>query len=176
MPNAIDYNTVIGIARRMGFEPGNNGKFPVFRFASPAGFKMEFPATWLKEDGSYVDEQVKMQFGAMLQSIREDEKVFNFLSNQANVDAITKACIDYGMVYDQDDQRFYYVVRKKAVFSVDHDYIASLVCQGKASMDNLRELLDTFKETAEFEHKQSIKASGRELLHAKVTRKGKADA
>ena len=176
MPRAIDYNTVISMARRMGFEAANNGKFPVFRYESPLGFKMEFPANWLKADGSYVDEQVATQLSAMQKSIKEDEKVFNFLSDQRNVDAITKACIDYGMVYDEADERFYYVERKAAVFSVDHDYIASLVCQGKASMDHLPELLDTFKETAKFEHKQSIRASGKELLGDGKSGKGKGKA
>ncbi|MBR2058978.1 MAG: hypothetical protein IJ982_08735 [Fibrobacter sp.] len=72
---------------------------------------------------------------------------------------------------DNTDHRFYYVKNGNAVFGVDHDYIASLICTGKASIDHVNDILDTVKETAEFEHAQSVKASGEELLGK--TMKGK---
>ena len=164
MASAIDYNGVVSMCRRMGFEPANNGKFPVLRYTSPTGFGLEFTAQWMKEDGTYNDEQVAMQLQAMLKSVQEDEKVYIFLQDQENVDRITRACLDFGMVYDKDDGMFYYVKGRKAVVAVDHDYIASMVCSGKASMDALKELLETFLETAEFEHEKSKEATGKALI------------
>ena len=171
MASAIDYDGVVSMCRRLGFEPANNGKFPVLRYTSPTGFNLEFPAQWMKEGGTYSDEQVAMQLQAMLKSVQADEKVYTFLQDQKNVDRITKACLDFGMVYDRNDERFYYLKGHKAVFAVDHDYIASLVCSGKASMDALKELLETFLETAEFEHEKSKEATGKSLMQ-----KGKRNA
>ena len=182
MAKAIDYCAAVAMCRHMGFEPGSNGKFTVLKYASRSGFSLEFPATWLKEGGTYSDEQVMTQLRAMKRSVREDDKVYKFLSDQRNVDRITRACIDFGMVYDEGDRRFYYVRDRKAVFAVDHDYIASLVCTGKASMDKLDELLQTFLETADFEHEKSREATGRHLMKRKKDSakpakvKGKKDA
>lgn len=174
----IKYAGVVNLAKSLGFsfvEVTEHG--PVMRYASPSKFVMEFTVQWLTKDGEYPLDQVRQQLTAMKNSALMDEKVFIFLSNQDNVDAISKACLDFGMVYDKDDERFYYVVKKKALFTVDHDYIASLICTGKASMDTLHELLETFKETAEFEHGRSEVASGKSLLRGKGKHgKGKREA
>lgn len=162
---AVTTQDVIGMASRMGFRHGKNEKgIPVLTYSTPTGFVMEFPVPWLKPDGLYINDQVSTQLKAMLTSAKMDEDVYNFLRDKSNQEKINKACLDYGMVYDDTDHRFYYVEKGNAVFGVDHDYIASLICTGKASIDHVKDILDTFKETAEFEHKQSIKASGQELL------------
>ena len=122
----------------------------------------------LTEDGRYDAQQVRSQMQAMLKSAKMDEQVYNFLKVQDNVDRITKACKDFGMTYDESTGNFYYVRKGKAVFGVDHDYIASLVCTGKASMDNLKGLLEMFLETAEFEAECTRVASGEDLLETRA--------
>ena len=70
---------------------------------------MEFACQWLTEDGKYDPQQVRTQLQAMLGSAKLDEKVYDFLHVQSNVDRITKACKDFGMVYDSSTGSFYYV-------------------------------------------------------------------
>lgn len=175
MPQEIDYNAVVRMAAGVGLRLGNHEGRPVFVYGKPGGFGMEFACQWLTEDGKYDPQQVRTQLQAMLGSAKLDEKVYDFLHVQSNVDRITKACKDFGMVYDSSTGSFYYVKKGKAVFGVDHDYIASLVCTGKASMDKLKELLETFLETAEFEAECSRVASGEGLLEVRTKPKGKSN-
>lgn len=165
MDKAIAKPDVIRMATGLGFRYRKNEKnVPSLIYSTPSGFAMEFPLQWLRDDGYYSMEQVSTQLNAMLKSARLDQKVYDFLRNTANVNKINTACTEYGLVYVEKDKKFYCVENGEAVFGVDHDYIASMICTGKASVDNLRELLDTFKETAIFEREQSIKASGAGLV------------
>lgn len=170
---AVDNRAVLAMAARLGFSHGTNSKGQtVFTYSSPSGFAMEFPVPWLKPDGTYISEQVSMQLGAMMHSAKMDEQVFEFLRVKDNVERINRACLDFGMVYDEKDGRFYYVKNRKALFGVDHDYIASLICTGKASIDHLDDMLDTFRETAEYEHGQSVKASGADIVGKRIRGNG----
>lgn len=173
MNNAMDSKAVTAMASRLGLRRGVNDKgMQVFRYSSPSGFGMEFTVPWLKDDGYYERLQVENQLRAMLDSAKMDEKVYNYLKNEGNVKKINDACLSYGMRYDESDRRFYYVVDGKALFGVDHDYIASLICTGKATEDHLKDLLDTFKETAEFERGKTVEASGKFLLHKRKKKNG----
>lgn len=161
----IDYEGVLAAATRMGFRYEKNkvgGESLVY--ASPAGFSMAFSVPWLNRDGVYPADQVGNQLNAMMKSARMDEQVYMFLKDEANIRKINEACTKFGMTYDEKDKKFYYVVDGSAMFGVDHDYIASLVCTGKATMDKLGELLDTFKETAEHEISQIRLASGEAVV------------
>lgn len=171
---AVTTQEVLGMASRLGFRHGTNDRgVTVFTYSTSTGFVMEFPVPWLKAGGLYIRDQVSNQLNAMHKSAKMDEDVYNFLRVKGNQEKINKACMDYGMVYDNTDHMFYYVVDGKAVFGVDHDYIASLICTGKASIDHVSDILDTFKETAEFEYEQSVKASGAELVGKKMKGKKK---
>ena len=161
----IDYEGVIAAATRMGFRYEKNrvgGESLVY--ASPVGFSMAFSLPWLNRDGVYPADQVGNQLNAMMKSARLDEQVYRFLKDESNIRKINEACTKFGMTYDEQDKKFYYVVDGSALFGVDHDYIASLVCTGKATMDKLSELLDTFKETAEHEISQIRLASGEAVV------------
>lgn len=175
MPQEIDYSAVVRLAAGAGLRLGNNAGRPVFIYGKPGGFGMEFACQWLTEDGRYDAQQVRSQLQAMLKSAKMDEQVYNFLKVQDNVDRITKACKDFGMTYDESTGNFYYVRKGKAVFGVDHDYIASLVCTGKASMENLKGLLEMFLETAEFEAECTRVASGEDLLETRAKPKRKSN-
>ncbi len=157
----IDYEGVLAAATRMGFR---HERKPIggesLVYASPVGFSMAFSLPWLNRDGVYPADQVGNQLNAMMKSARMDERVYRFLKDDSNIRKINEACEKFGMNYDEQDKRFYYVVDGSALFGVDHDYIASLICTGKATMDKLDELLDTFKETAEHEMAQIRLASG----------------
>lgn len=157
----IDYEGVLAAATRMGFR---HERKPVggesLVYTSPVGFSMAFSLPWLNQDGAYPVEQVRNQLTAMMKSAKMDERVYSFLKDDSNIRKINEACKKFGMNYDEQDKKFYYVVDGSALFGVDHDYIASLVCTGKATMDKLDELLDTFKETAEHEMAQIRLASG----------------
>lgn len=169
---AITFNEVIGMASGMGLNHAIGDKgVPTLVYSATSGFAMEFQVPWLKAGGVYIMEQVSKQLGAMKKSAKLEEDVFDFLNVPMNLKKINDACIEYGMVYDSDDRRFYYVQGAKALFGVDHNYIASLICTGKASLDHLKDLLDTFKDTAEFEREQSRKASGQSLVGKKAIRK-----
>ena len=159
---------ILSMASRLGFRPGrnNNGQY-VLTYTSLSGFAMEFAVPWLKENATYSRKQVETQLSAMMQSAKMDEKVYDFLKVKGNVDTINGACKKFGMVYDEDDGRFYYVKDGSALFGVDHDYIASLICTGKASIEHLDDMLDTFRETAEYEYEQSLKASGADIVGKK---------
>lgn len=171
---AVTAQEVLLMAKRLGFRYGKNDKgIPALTYSSANGFVMEFMVPWLTDNGLYVYEQVCTQLNAMKQSAMMDEEVYNFLKVKGNQERIDRACLDFGMVYDSTDRRFYYVVDGKAVFGVDHDYIASMVCTGKASIDHLDDLLKTFMETAEFEHEQSAKATGKELIGRRAASTGK---
>ena len=162
---AISTSDVLTMASRLGFRPGQNAKGQyVLNYASMSGFAMEFAVPWLKQGATYSSEQVETQLAAMMQSAKMDEKVYDFLKVKGNVEAINGACKKFGMVYDEGDGRFYYVKDGSALFGVDHDYIASLICTGKASLEHLDDMLDTFRDTAEYEYEQSLKASGSELV------------
>ena len=166
--NTVTTQEVITMASRLGFRYGTNDKgVPSLTYSTATGFVMEFPVPWMKDGGFYMLDQVSNQLNAMKNSAKLDEDVYEFLRNKANQEKINKACLDFGMIYDNTDRRFYYVVKGKAVFGVDHDYIASMVCTGKADIGHLDALLETFKETAEFESEQSAKASGKGLIKCK---------
>jgi len=161
----VSTKDVLLMASRLGFKHGKNDKgIPALTYSSANGFVMEFLVPWLKDDGTYLYDQVCTQLNAMKTSARMDEEVYDFLRNKDNQEKINRACLDFGMVYDNNDHMFYYVKGGKALFGVDHDYIASLICTGKASIDHLDDMLATFLDTSEFEHEQSAKASGKQLL------------
>lgn len=174
----IDYEGVLAAATRMGFR---HERKPIggesLVYTSPIGFSMAFSLPWLHQDGAYPVDQVRNQLTAMMKSAKMDEQVYRFLKDESNIRKINEACEKFGMTYDEQDKKFYYVVDGSALFGVDHDYIASLVCTGKATMDKLGELLDTFKETAEHEMAQIRLASGDAVvgvLHAKGKKKNES--
>lgn len=173
--NSMTSGEVVEMAARKGFRCGSNKFGRTFLYATPSGFGMEFAAQWLTDDGIFVRQQVQDRLNAMLESAKQDEKIYVFLKNAANVKRINDACIAYGMVYDDSEKKFYYVVDGSALFGVDHDYIASLVVTGKASIDHLEDLLDTFKETAEFELNKSSMASGKQLIGTHVKKRKRAN-
>lgn len=137
MSNAISYERVVQIARSLGFSLAQNAVGPALIYRSSTGIVREFTVPWLQPGKFYPDDQVRDQLGHMRKSAKEEDDIVNFLKIQSNVDAINEACFDFGMVYDRDDKRFYYVVDRVALFGLDHDYIASLLLTKSASVMDL---------------------------------------
>lgn len=114
---------------------------------------IKFAAQWLKADplAEYDLDAVRRMLTGMVESARGEVAVRNYLSDQGNVDLINDAMLRFGMTYSEEDGQFYYVRDGKALFGVDHDYIASLICTGKAKPDTLGDTLADMLETAEYE-------------------------
>lgn len=137
MPNAISYERVLQIARSLGFSLSKNAVGPALVYRSSLGIVREFTVPWLQQGKFYPDDQVRSQLEGMHKSAKAEDDIVIFLKNQSNVDAINEACFEFGMVYDQEDRRFYYVVNHVALFGLDHDYIASLLLTKSASVMDL---------------------------------------
>lgn len=133
-------------------------KFTYSAAGSP--FTMAFAAPWLKADplAEYDLVAVRKMLTSMLESARAEYKVYMYLQDPENVDMITRTMTEFGMTYDEADRQFYYVRDGKAVFGVDFDYIASMICTGKTDKDKLLETLGDMLETAEYEAQESKRA------------------
>ena len=153
MAVTIGRDAAINILKNSGFlYRGKTDGITQFEYRTGSGFAMSFAVQWLDcgYDAKFNLDDVRRQVSSMLESARLEEMVYKFLKNPAKRQALADACMAFGMRPD-DDGTFYYVVDGKALFGVELDYLASLVCTGKADVLNLQDTLEAMKDSAETE-------------------------
>lgn len=155
MPVSITREAALNILKNSGFAyAGKEGGITQVKYKSDIGFTMSFAVQWLDcgFDAKFDLAEVRKMVATMLENVRMEETVYRFLKTKGNREKIDRACSEYGMVRSQpDDGQWYYVVDGSALFGVDADYLASLVCTGKADLGKLADTLDAMKDSAEHE-------------------------
>lgn len=153
MSVSIGRDAAINILKNSGFVyKGKEGGVTQVEYRASSGFTLSFAVQWLDcgYDAKFDLGEVRRAVAKMLENARLEVQVYEFLKKPANQKAISDACRAFGMKPDTDG-KYYYVVDGNALFGVDMDYIASLVCTGKADIGNLTDTLEAMRDSAEHE-------------------------
>ena len=150
MPTYIKKDAIVRLFEDNGFKLVNLEPGHAFVFRSKSGFSMEFPVKWLDggPDRDYELAKVRHVLNNMATSAKREDAIYSFMRDGARMQELFDAAKAYGMSYDDAERMLICKKGRKALFTVELDYIVALKLDLCKDME-YREIFDALKESAE---------------------------
>jgi hypothetical protein len=154
MPTYIKKDAVRNLFESNGFKLVNLESGPAFVFRSKSGFSMEVPVRWLDGDASrdYELAKVRHVLNNMTDSAKREDAIYSFMQDGQKMSELFKTAKEWGMSYDDDARILICKKGRKALFTVELDYLVALKLDSCKDM-NYSEIFDALRESAENDEK-----------------------
>ena len=116
----ISYENMITLYENNGYEYiENDNKFSY----SDGTFNIEYYAPWVKQTNVYNLKECKKILKIYNDNTTFEHTVWDSLHNKELIQTIINILNEYGMVFDEGDQKYYYIENNTYIFGVDVDYL-----------------------------------------------------
>jgi len=145
MATMIDSSSVIRLFENNMFDYDDSRNLMVYR---ENGLNIEFAVPWFTNDvtAKYDLGQVRKVLGEMMRNVNHTEAIREKMNDETFMANLSKEMADFGMEQLDDSDFFGYEEDGKALFSVELEYLVSLLVINKK--ETVTSLLDAMREDA----------------------------